>query len=146
MSVAVPLAELLGKSPAEQAGPAGKRAKCSVEAVSLPLLGKFVDVFLAFGSEVIARLDSEPTLKSKYLDRLDPTFTKLYNENVANTPLKPIDLGILRTKYSVLYSYGTGPAPEPAKVYDSKIEIGDGVSLDVRRRPERLDQLEVLLQ
>ena len=66
------------------------------------------------------------------LDRLDPTFTKLYNENVANTPLKPIDLGILRTKYSVLYSYGTGPAPEPAKVYDSKIEIGDGVSLDVR--------------
>ena len=78
MSVAVPLAELLGKRPAEQAGPAGKRAKCSVEAVSLPLLGKFVDVFLAFGSEVVARLDREPTLKSKYLDRLDPTVREAF--------------------------------------------------------------------
>ena len=78
--VALLLAEHLSKRPAEQAGRAAKRAKCSEESRksltntnSLPLLGKFVDVFLAFGSEVVARLDSEPTLKSKYLDRLDPT-------------------------------------------------------------------------
>ncbi|KAG6163618.1 hypothetical protein E4U11_001757, partial [Claviceps purpurea] len=42
---------------------------------------------------------------------LDPVFEKLYNENVANTPLQPIDLPLLRSKYSLLYSYGTGPAP-----------------------------------
>lgn len=66
------------------------------------------------------------------LDRLDPAFVKLYNDHVANTPLRPIDLQVLRSKYSVLYSYGFGPAPEPARIYDSKIDIGDGISLDVR--------------
>lgn len=59
-------------------------------------------------------------------DKLDPVFAKLYNENVANTPLRPIDLAQLRLNYSRLYSYGTGPAPEPARIYDSTIPVGDG--------------------
>ena len=66
------------------------------------------------------------------LDRLDLTFVGLYNEHVANTPNKPIDLAFLRSKYSVLYSYGTGPAPDVARIYDSKIPVGAGVELDVR--------------
>ena len=64
--------------------------------------------------------------------KLDPVFEKLYNDNVANTPLKPIDLAFLRSKYSVLYSYGTGPAPEVGRVYDDRIETAHGVALDVR--------------
>ena len=64
--------------------------------------------------------------------KLDPAFEKLYNENVANTPLRPINLSILRTKYSILYSYGTGPAPDVTKVYDTKITVDEGVTLDVR--------------
>jgi len=66
------------------------------------------------------------------LDRLDPTFVRLYNENVANTPMRPIDLKVLRSKYSILYSYGTGPAPDVARIYDTSITIGDGVILDLR--------------
>ena len=61
--------------------------------------------------------------------KLDPVFEKLYNDHVANTPLRPIDLGQLRKHYSRLYSYGTGPAPEPAKTYDTTIPIGEGVEL-----------------
>ncbi|KAL4863490.1 hypothetical protein BDV12DRAFT_26606 [Aspergillus spectabilis] len=52
---------------------------------------------------------------------LDPVFIDLYNTHVANTPNKPIDLNILRSKYSVLYSYGTGQAPEPARVFDAQV-------------------------
>jgi acetyl esterase/lipase len=63
---------------------------------------------------------------------LDPVFVELYNKHVANTPLKPIDLSVLRKNYSVLYSYGTAPAPDVAKVYDFKIVTEDGASLDVR--------------
>ncbi|OBT71042.1 hypothetical protein VF21_10621 [Pseudogymnoascus sp. 05NY08] len=66
------------------------------------------------------------------LERLDPTFVKLYNDNVANTPNAPIDLAFLRTKYSVLYSYGTGPAPDVGRIYDSKIPLDDGAELDIR--------------
>jgi acetyl esterase/lipase len=66
------------------------------------------------------------------LNRLDPVFVELYNEHVANTPNKPIDLAFLRSKYSVLYSYGTGPAPDVHRIYDSTIPIGEGVELDVR--------------
>lgn len=66
------------------------------------------------------------------IDRLDPVFVKLYNENVANTPIKPIDLAALRKSYSVLYSYGTAPAPDVARIYDSKISIDGDVELDVR--------------
>ncbi|KAH6663983.1 Alpha/Beta hydrolase protein [Plectosphaerella plurivora] len=69
-----------------------------------------------------------PSMKGK----LDPVFEKLYNDNVASTPLKPIDLSVLRAKYSVLYSYGTGPAPEAAREYDQTIEVGEGITLDVR--------------
>lgn len=66
------------------------------------------------------------------LDRLDPVFIKLYNDNVANTPLKPIDLAALRKSYSVLYSYGTAPAPDVARIYDSKITNEGNIELDVR--------------
>ncbi|KAG6247356.1 hypothetical protein E4U23_003871 [Claviceps purpurea] len=54
---------------------------------------------------------------------LDPVFEKLYNENVANTPLQPIDLPLLRSKYSLLYSYGTGPAPPVGRIYDDQIPL-----------------------
>ena len=65
--------------------------------------------------------------------KLDPVFEKLYNDHVANTPLRPIDLGQLRLHYSRLYSYGTGPAPEPARTYDTTIPIGsDGVEIPAR--------------
>ncbi|KAE8364680.1 Alpha/Beta hydrolase protein [Aspergillus caelatus] len=66
------------------------------------------------------------------LPHLDPVFVKLYNENVANTPNKPIDLAILRSKYSVLYSYGTGPAPEPARIYDTTVPGYNGDLIPVR--------------
>ncbi|CAG7937919.1 unnamed protein product [Penicillium nalgiovense] len=55
------------------------------------------------------------------LPHLDPVFVQLYNEHVANTPGGPIDLAVLRTKYSVLYSYGTGPAPDCARIYDAQV-------------------------
>ncbi|RAH52082.1 esterase [Aspergillus piperis CBS 112811] len=60
------------------------------------------------------------------LPHLDPTFIELYNKHVANTPSGPIDLAVLRSKYSVLYSYGTGPAPEPARVYEATIPGHNG--------------------
>ncbi|KAL4890555.1 Alpha/Beta hydrolase protein [Aspergillus ambiguus] len=66
------------------------------------------------------------------LPHLDPVFIKLYNEHVANTPNKPIDLSILRSKYSVLYSYGTGPAPEPGRVYDASVPGHQGEMIPVR--------------
>uniref|UniRef100_A0A8H7MYL7 Alpha/beta hydrolase fold-3 domain-containing protein n=1 Tax=Bionectria ochroleuca TaxID=29856 RepID=A0A8H7MYL7_BIOOC len=64
--------------------------------------------------------------------KLDPVFEKLYNDNVANTPLRPIDLDVLRSKYSVLYSYGTGPAPDVAKITDAKITTDENITLDIR--------------
>ncbi|KAK7224228.1 hypothetical protein V2G26_012231 [Clonostachys chloroleuca] len=64
--------------------------------------------------------------------KLDPVFEKLYNDNVANTPLRPIDLDVLRSKYSVLYSYGTGPAPDVAKITDAKITTDESITLDIR--------------
>jgi len=66
------------------------------------------------------------------LDRLDPTFVQLYNKHVANTPNRPIDLAFLRSKYSVLYSYGTGPAPDVGRIYDAKLPADDGTELDIR--------------
>ena len=66
------------------------------------------------------------------LPHLDPVFIDLYNTHVANTPNKPIDLGILRSKYSVLYSYGTGPSPEPEKVYDAEVPGLNGDMIPVR--------------
>lgn len=64
--------------------------------------------------------------------KLDPVFEKLYNENVASTPLRPIDLDLLRQHYSRLYSYGTGPAPEPARIYDTTIPVGEDTDIAAR--------------
>ncbi|KAF7591687.1 hypothetical protein BBP40_001195 [Aspergillus hancockii] len=66
------------------------------------------------------------------LPYLDPRLHELYNENEANTPNKPIDLAFLRLKYSVLYFYGTGPAPEPARVYDTTVLGHNGDLIPVR--------------
>ncbi|KAJ5260552.1 hypothetical protein N7478_012157 [Penicillium angulare] len=66
------------------------------------------------------------------LPHLDPVFVKLYNDNVANIPAGPIDLSVLRTKYSVLYSYGTGPAPDCARIYDSQLPGHNGDLIPVR--------------
>ncbi|KAJ5761759.1 uncharacterized protein N7511_005141 [Penicillium nucicola] len=66
------------------------------------------------------------------LPHLDPVFVQLYNDNVANTPSGPIDLSILRTKYSVLYSYGTGPAPDCARIYDAQVPGHNGDLIPVR--------------
>ncbi|CAG7926867.1 unnamed protein product [Penicillium olsonii] len=66
------------------------------------------------------------------LPKLDPAFVQLYNEHVANTPAGPIDLAVLRTKYSVLYSYGTGPAPDCGRVYDAEVPGHNGDMIPVR--------------
>lgn len=66
------------------------------------------------------------------LDRLDPIFIDLYNKHVANTPNKPIDLAFLRSKYSVLYSYGTGPAPDVGRIYDTSFQTEDGTNIALR--------------
>lgn len=66
------------------------------------------------------------------LSSLDPTFVKFYNEHVANIPNKPIDINLLRSKYSVLYSYGTAPAPEAAKIWDTRILGYQGAEISVQ--------------
>lgn len=66
------------------------------------------------------------------LPLLDPEFVRLYNEHVANTPSGPIDLSVLRSKYSVLYSYGTGPAPACARIYDTTVPGHNGDLIPVR--------------
>ena len=64
--------------------------------------------------------------------KLDPVFEKLYNDNVANTPMRPIDLGMLRKNYSRLYSYGTGPAPEVGKTYNTSFKLEDNSEIALR--------------
>ncbi|RFU78559.1 alpha beta hydrolase fold-3 [Trichoderma arundinaceum] len=64
--------------------------------------------------------------------KLDPAFEKLYNDNVASKPLRPIDLAELRANYSVLYSYGTAAAPDVGRIYDDVIPLADGTELPVR--------------
>ncbi|KAH6680655.1 Alpha/Beta hydrolase protein [Halenospora varia] len=66
------------------------------------------------------------------LSSLDPAFVDVYNKHVAHIPNKPIDLQFLRSKYSVLYSYGTAPAPEAAKTYDSSVPGHGGAEIAVR--------------
>ncbi|KAJ5129125.1 uncharacterized protein N7515_005164 [Penicillium bovifimosum] len=66
------------------------------------------------------------------LPHLDPVFVQLYNEHAASTPAGPIDLAVLRKKYSVLYSYGTGPAPDCARVYDTEVLGHNGDAVPVR--------------
>ena len=58
--------------------------------------------------------------------KLDPVFEALYNEHIANTPMRPPDLAQLRKSYSTLYSYGTGPAPEVGRTYNASVSIESG--------------------
>lgn len=64
--------------------------------------------------------------------KLDAVFETMYNENIANTPLRPINLGVLREKYSVMYSYATAPGPEVGKVYDTSFPLADGTEIPLR--------------
>ncbi|RDW61294.1 hypothetical protein BP5796_11186 [Coleophoma crateriformis] len=66
------------------------------------------------------------------LSSLDPAFVELYNKHVAPIPNKPIDLGFLRSKYSVLYSYGTAAAPDAARQWETKISGHGGAEIAVR--------------
>lgn len=65
------------------------------------------------------------------LPKMDPVFVQMYNEHVANTPSKPIDLTQLRKNYSRIYLYGTGPYPEVPYV-DTSFESFDGASVRIR--------------
>lgn len=64
--------------------------------------------------------------------KLDPDFVKLYDEHVANTPNKPIDLSMLRKNYSKIYSYGTAPAPEITNIKVIKFPSFDGEEIIIR--------------
>lgn len=66
--------------------------------------------------------------------KLDPTFVQLYNDNVAYKPNGPIDLAVLRKHYSQLYSYGTGPAPDAARTYDTTFPLDDGAGTEIALR------------
>lgn len=69
-----------------------------------------------------------PSMRGK----LDPAFEKLYNEHVANTPLRPVNLTVLRTKYSALYGYATAPAPDVGRIYDTLLRLEDGTDIALR--------------
>lgn len=75
--------------------------------------------------------DLQPILPSMK-EKLDPTFERLYNENIANTPARAPDITVLRSNYSILCSYATGPAPAVGKVYDDTLPLEDGQLLQVR--------------
>ncbi|KAK3191939.1 hypothetical protein K4F52_001982 [Lecanicillium sp. MT-2017a] len=64
--------------------------------------------------------------------KLDPVFEKLYNDNMANVPIQPIDLEKLRLNYSSMYSYSTAPAPEAGRVYDTTFTLGSGEDIPLR--------------
>lgn len=66
------------------------------------------------------------------IGKMDPVFINLYNEHVANTPNKPIDLPVLRKNYSKIYSYGTAPAPDISDVRDIKFPSFDGEEVTLR--------------
>lgn len=66
------------------------------------------------------------------LPRLDSVFVELYNKHVAITPNRPINLDFLRSKYSVLYSYGTAPAPDVGKIYDVTVQGYEGADIAIR--------------
>ncbi|KAL4899376.1 hypothetical protein BDW74DRAFT_163558 [Aspergillus multicolor] len=80
----------------------------------------------------MAAHESLNPLHPSVLPLLDPVFVDLYNTHVANIPNKPINLSILRSRYSVLYSYGTAPAPEPARIYDSTVTGHNGEQIPCR--------------
>ncbi|KAG7804981.1 hypothetical protein KL924_005304 [Ogataea haglerorum] len=64
--------------------------------------------------------------------KLDPEFEKMYNEHVANTPNRPIDLPLLRKNYNKIYSYGTAPAPEIKNIENIKFPSFDGEQVALR--------------
>ncbi|GKT40259.1 AB hydrolase superfamily protein [Colletotrichum spaethianum] len=68
------------------------------------------------------------------LPRLEPKFIELYNTHVANTPNKPIDLDVLRKVYSRLYGYGTAPAPDCAKEYETTVPGWEKYPGDIKIR------------
>jgi acetyl esterase/lipase len=99
----------------------------------------FLTVYSPVQATIIAMAPEEKhealqPLHPSMAGKLDPVFERLYNEHMANTPIRPIDLDVLRRNYSTLYSYGTGPAPEPAKIYDATVPLGDdsGTTISIR--------------
>lgn len=64
--------------------------------------------------------------------KLDPEFVRLYNDNVANIPNKPIDLAVLRKNYSTIYSYGTAPAPAVGSIENTTFKSFDGEEVGLR--------------
>ncbi|GME94825.1 unnamed protein product [Ambrosiozyma monospora] len=65
--------------------------------------------------------------------KLDPTFVKIYREQVANTPNNTkIDLATLRKTYSSSYSYRQAPAPGITNVKDIKFKSFDGTEIILR--------------
>lgn len=49
-------------------------------------------------------------LHSSVVDKLDPTFVKLYNNYMANGPAPSNDINVVRSNFSSLYSYATAAA------------------------------------
>lgn len=82
--------------------------------------------------DATAKHEALQPLHPSMQDKLDPSFVKLYNDNVANTPLRPVDLPVLRLKYSTLYSYATAPAPDVGRIYDSSFFLEDGTDIALR--------------
>ncbi|KAH3671332.1 hypothetical protein OGAPHI_000555 [Ogataea philodendri] len=82
-----------------------------------------------------------PTMVGK----LDPEFEKMYNEHVANTPNRPIDLPLLRQNYNKIYSYGIAPAPEIKSIEDITFKSFDGVPVKLRiYKPNGFSETEKL--
>lgn len=49
------------------------------------------------------------SLHPSLVDKLDPSFVKLHNEYLAASPPPSTDINVVRSNYSVLYSYATAP-------------------------------------
>lgn len=82
-----------------------------------------------------------PSMESK----LDKKFVELYNEHVANTPNRPIDLNVLRKNYSRIYSYGTGDYPKIENIKEFTFPSFDGHEITLRLyRPNELSDDEKL--
>ena len=66
------------------------------------------------------------------LPHLDPAFVRLYHDHLAHSPPGPIDLAVLRSKYSLLYSYASAPAPACARVVNAQVPGVEGAVIPVR--------------
>ncbi|KYK54087.1 esterase [Drechmeria coniospora] len=118
----------------EMASDKGEMASNKGEMASSSMTPNDGDMASAKGGTASAGHEGLQPLHPSMAGKLDPVFEKLYNDHVASTPARPLDLGRLRSTYSTLYSYGTGPAPDVGRVYDAKMPV-DGepdVELDVR--------------